>query len=658
MPITVALAGNPNSGKTTVFNKITGSDKYVGNWAGVTVEKKQGRALKYNNVVVTDLPGIYSLSPYSPEEIVTRTFITNDKPDVIMIIADASNLERNLFLTVQLLEMAVPAIIVLNMMDAAEKNGISINTDALSEAVGCKVFEASAVRGRGLSEAVAGAVEASETKKIPARILKYTSRVEMTLAAIERIADKKLSRWMLIKIFERDDKISRQCRLNSRQASQIEAVISECENDMDDDSESIITNERYAYIEKIFKSCASQKNKYTLSDKIDRIVTNRWLALPIFAFVMWLVYYISLSTVGTASSRWINNVLFRNIIYSNAAAFLQSLNASPLTVSLICDAVIAGVGSVLKFIPQMAILFLCLSFLEDCGYMARVAFIMDRFFRWFGLSGKSFIPLLIASGCGVPGIMASRTIENEKDRRLTIILTTFIPCGAKIPLIALISTAFFPSSAWIAPLVYFISIAAVMLSALILNKTPLFSHSDSPFLMELPQYHLPTPENLFRHVWTRIKSFIVKAGTVIFLACVAIWFLSSFSFQNGFAPAIQEDSILAGIGRFISPVFAPLGFGEWQFTLATLTGIIAKENAVGTLAVLFGAGVSIADVLTIPSALSFMLFNLFCAPCVAAIAAVKKEMRSWRWMFFSVAYQTAFAYLIAFIVYHAGSRWL
>lgn len=673
--IKIALVGNPNSGKTTLFNDLTGSNQYVGNWPGVTVEKKEGRLRmigkpgreKWPQVIIVDLPGIYSLSPYTMEEVITRDFLVLERPDVILNIVDASNLERNLYLTSQLMECGIPMVIALNMMDVVKKSGDIVNPDRLSAALGCPVVETSAVKGDGSMQAALAAVR--QVKFSPPAPLKFGETVESTLGMIghvlkNKVANEVLKRWYSIKLFERDEKVREQLALSQSDLDKIENFIKVCEAELDDDSESIITNERYERVTSIAaESLQRNLNKLSASDKIDRIATNRWLALPIFAAVMFIVYYISVSSVGTIVTDWMNETLFGSWITGGVSSLLESVGAAGWLQSLIVDGIIGGVGAVLGFVPQMMILFFFLSFLEDCGYMARVAFIMDRIFRKLGLSGKSFIPMLISSGCGVPGIMASRTIESEKDRKMTIMVTTFIPCGAKLPIIALIAGAMFPGSSWwVAPSMYFLGILMVILSGIILKKTPLFSGEPSPFVMELPQYHMPAAKNLFLHIWERGRAFIVKAGTVIFVASGLIWFLSNFGWNLRMVD--QDESILASIGHFITPMFSPLGFGDWRAAVATVTGLAAKENVVSTLSVLLGVSegaestpallASVAGMFSMVSAYAFMVFNMLCAPCVAAIGAIHREMGSVKWTLIAVGYQTALAYIISLLIYQFG----
>jgi ferrous iron transport protein B len=668
MSIRIALAGNPNCGKTTMFNDLTGSSQYVGNWPGVTVEKKEGKLKGHKEVTIVDLPGIYSLSPYTLEEVVTRNYLVKDQPDVIINLVDASNIERNLYLTTQLVEIGIPVIIALNMIDIVQKNGDKIDIKKLGAALGCEVVETSAVKGIGSKEAAEKAIAMAKAKAVTVPQHSFSEHVEAAIAKIGEISRGAIpsahDRWYEIKLFERDQKVLDEFRFSEEIQDTLETVIAGCEAEADDDSESIITNQRYEYIGKLVSKCVHKKTPgMTVSDKIDRVVTNRWLALPIFAVIMFLVYYVSVSSLGTIVTDWTNDTLFGSIIQPGIGNWLTAVGAADWLISLIVDGIIGGVGAVLGFVPQMLILFCFLSILEDCGYMARVAFIMDRVFRKFGLSGKSFIPLLIGSGCGVPGIMASRTIENEKDRKMTIMVTTFIPCGAKLPVIALIGGAFFPGSPWVAPSMYFMGIIAVVISGIMLKKTKLFSGDPAPFVMELPQYHIPGTKGVLIHMWERGKAFIIKAGTVIFVASALIWFLSSFSW--GMQMVGEDQSMLADIGHVIAPIFMPLGFGTWQATVATLSGLVAKENLVGTFGVLYGLGDStendpallgkVAALFTTVSGLSFMVFNLLCAPCFAAIGAIKREMGGWKWTLITVGYQTTLAYVVAFMVNQFGS---
>ena len=760
MELRIALAGNPNSGKTTLFNALTGSNQFVGNWPGVTVEKKEGKLKKHNDISITDLPGIYSLSPYTLEEMVARNYLINERPDAILNIVDGTNLERNLYLTTQLTELGIPVVVAVNMMDTLKKRGDIINTKELSRALGCKVVEISALKEEGIAEAADAAIEAARNSKtIPMHT--FSGCVEHALAHIEEAClhdmPSEQQRWYAIKIFERDGKVLEKLKLSKDALVHIEQDIKAAETELDDDAESIITNERYVYIASVLKGTYKKKNigELSVSDKIDKIVTNRFAALPIFALVMFLVYFISVSTVGTWATDWANDGLFGDgwhlfgigssayeeaseayvrpqvIIeafeaasekegippqdatdmtataylyddsgnieetisvdyetYTEAAQidepdpadygvwvkgipvvlgdWLEQINCAPWLSGLLLDGIVAGVGAVLGFVPQMLILFLLLAFLEGCGYMARIAFVMDRLFRKFGLSGKSFIPMLIGTGCGVPGIMASRTIENERDRRMTVMTTTFIPCGAKLPIIGLIAGAMFGGTWWVAPSAYFIGIAAIVISGIMLKKTKMFSGDPAPFVMELPAYHLPTVKNLLHSMWERGWSFIKKAGSIILLATILVWFTSNFGFVDGsFGMVDMNDSILAAIGSFICVIFAPLGWGNWQGAVATVTGLIAKENVVGTFGVLFGGFDEVAEngwqiwanmrvVFTPLAAYSFLVFNLLCAPCFAAMGAIKREMNSAKWTLFAIAYQCLFAYAASLTVYQLG----
>ena len=788
MEIKIALAGNPNCGKTTLFNALTGSNQFVGNWPGVTVEKKEGKLKKHKDVTIMDLPGIYSLSPYTLEEVVARNYLVGERPDAILNLIDGTNLERNLYLTTQLTELGIPVVVAINMIDLVKKNGDSINIDELSRQLGCKVVEISALKGTGIMEAAEAAIKAAgSTKTIPMH--SFNGVVEHAIAHIEEAAvhnmPEEQQRWYAIKIFERDDKVLAKLDIPQNVIDHIEKDIQAAEKELDDDAESIITNERYIYIASIIKSCYKKKNKgkLTTSDKIDKVVTNRWLGLPIFAVIMFLVYYISMQTVGTAATDWANDGLFGdgwhlfgigssqaaeaeetygdsdaiieafNAQYGNAdiaeavdlesenysedaakAALAELVNLTPSDASvtysvqdeetleitetpdtkksdlekavsnylntdykegygapdvatygiwvpgipvligngldaincadwlngLILDGVVAGVGAVLGFVPQMLVLFILLAFLESCGYMARIAFVLDRIFRKFGLSGKSFIPMLVGTGCGVPGIMASRTIENERDRRMTIMTTTFIPCGAKQPFIAMIAGAIFGGSPWIATSAYFIGMAAIVVSGIMLKKTKMFSGDPAPFVMELPAYHLPTVGNLLRSMWERGWSFIKKAGTIILLSTIFVWFTTYFGFVDGTFRMLGEDeignSILAAIGNGLAWIFAPLGWGNWQATVASITGLVAKENIVGTMGILYPGGwTEIGAAFTGLSGFSFLLFNLLCAPCFAAMGAIKREMNNIKWFWFAIGYQCVFAYVIAFMVFQFGS---
>ena len=746
----IALAGNPNAGKTTLFNALTGSNQFVGNWPGVTVEKKEGKLKKHPGVVITDLPGIYSLSPYTMEEVVSRNYLINEKPDAILNIVDGSNLERNLYLTTQLAELGIPMVVAVNMMDIVRKNGDKIDIEQLSAQLGCKVIEISALKGENVMQSAELAIKAAkDEKKIPHHV--FSGTVEHAIAHIEEAflhdMDEKYQRWFAIKIFERDSKIIEQLKIPADKVAHIEEDIKAAEKELDDDAESIITNERYVYIAEIIKTCCkkqAKKNGLTISDKIDKVVTNRWAALPIFAVVMFLVYYIAMVTVGAACTDWANDGLFGDGYhllgigtgkyeaaaeeFGDTSAILEALDAGEATYivqdeetleisdpieiteevkaealamaekygeegpgpedfgvwipgipvlleagldkvgcadwlkGLLLDGIVAGVGAVLGFVPQMLVLFIMLAFLEACGYMARVAFIMDRIFRRFGLSGKSFIPMLVGTGCGIPGIMASRTIENEKDRRMTIMTTTFIPCGAKTPFIAMVAGAIFGGSAWIATGAYFLGIAAILISGILLKKTKMFAGDPAPFVMELPSYHWPTFGNVMRSMWERGWSFIKKAGTIILLSTIVIWFLSFFGWgENGFGMLSEDEmdvSILAYIGKGIAWLFQPLGWGTWQATVASVTGLVAKENIVGTMGVLYGgaeAYANMASAFTKVSGLSFLIFNLLCAPCFAAMGAIKREMNSRKWFWFAVGYECGFAYVIAFLVNQFGN---
>ncbi len=745
----IALAGNPNAGKTTLFNALTGSNQFVGNWPGVTVEKKEGKLKKNNDVIITDLPGIYSLSPYTLEEVVARNYLLDEKPDAILNIVDGTNLERNLYLTTQLMELGIPMVVAVNMMDVVKKNGDKIDIAELSRRMGCKFIEISALKGTGITEATEAVIEAAK-KETHIPYHNFTGAVEHALAHIEEAVlhsmDDDKQRWYAIKIFERDSKVIKKLGVPKEMLEHIETDIASAEKELDDDSESIITNERYVYIAELLKGVYKKRDsgKLTVSDKIDKVVTNRWLALPIFAVVMWLVYYVSMITVGAAATDWANDGLFGDgwhLFGTGSSAYEQSaeefgdsalileaqkngettyitvdeetmevsepieiteemisdaeamvekygeegpdpadygiwvpgipviiesgldaINCAPWLKGLILDGIVAGVGAVLGFVPQMLVLFIFLAFLEACGYMARIAFIMDRIFRRFGLSGKSFIPMLIGTGCGVPGIMASRTIENERDRRMTIMTTTFIPCGAKVPFIALVAGAIFGGSPWIAAGSYFIGLAAIICSGIILKKTKPFMGEAAPFVMELPAYHWPTFANVMRSMWERGWSFIKKAGTIILLSTIVIWFLSFFGWADGSFGMLEEDqmdsSILAKLGAFIAWIFAPLGWGNWQAAVASITGLVAKENIVGTMGILYGGDstwANLASTFTHPAGMSFLIFNLLCAPCFAAIGAIKREMNSTKWTWAAIGYQCGLAYVVSFVVYQLGS---
>ncbi len=668
----IALAGNPNCGKTTMFTDLTGSSQYVGNWPGVTVEKKEGKLRGHKDVIITDLPGIYSLSPYTLEEIVSRNYLMQEHPDAIINLVDGTNLERNLYLTTQIVELGIPVVIALNMIDLVQKNGDVIDTKKLGKALGCEVVETSALKSTGSMNAVKKAMELAQAKATSEPQHEFSKTVEEALSQIGDVCmgciPANNMRWYAVKLFERDEKMIEQLKLSQSILDRVEAIIKETEDKLDDDSESIITNERYTYIAILMKDCVKKKKRVmTTSDKIDRIVTNRWLALPIFAAVMFIVYFISVSWLGTIVTDWTNDVFFAEWIQPAVSSGLESVGAADWLIGLIVDGIIGGVGAVLGFVPQMLILFFFLSILEDCGYMARVAFIMDRIFRKFGLSGKSFIPMLISSGCGVPGVMATKTIENEKDRRMTIMTTTFIPCGAKLPVIALIGGAMFPNITWMAPAMYFMGILVVVLSGIMLKKTRMFAGDPAPFVMELPQYHFPAAKGVLIHMWERAKAFMIKAGTVIFVACGLIWFLSNFGFTSeGFGMVEESESMLAAVGNFIAPIFVPLGFGNWQAAVATVSGLVAKENVVSTMGVLLGLGADVTEedpgllaqiAAMFPygaAALSFLAFNLLCAPCFAAIGAIRREMASAKWTLFAIGYQTVLAYGVALMINQLG----
>ena len=679
--IRIALAGNPNCGKTTLFNALTGANQYVGNWPGVTVEKKEGHLKGHKDVMVVDLPGIYSLSPYTLEEVVTRDYIIKEKPDVILNLVDASNLERNLYLTTQIVEMGIPTVIALNMMDIVKKRGDIINKDELSKKLGCVVVETSALKNEGSMAAAERAIQLAKETKEQKVEHNFDSKVEETLSSIETIikavVEKSQLRWFSIKLFERDEKAVAGLNLTAENKKAIEEIIAKCETDMDDDSESIITNERYSFIVSIIDGVLKKKNKGALStsDKIDKIVTNRILALPIFVVIMGLVYYISITTIGTMGTDWVNDVFVGEILQGNVGNFLTSIGTADWLNGLIVDGIIGGVGAVLGFLPQMLVLFICLAILEDCGYMARIAFIMDRIFRKFGLSGKSFIPMLIGTGCGVPGVMASRTIENESDRKMTVMTTTFIPCGAKMPIVALIAAAVFNNAAWVATSAYFIGVIAIIFSGIFLKKTALFSGEPAPFVMELPQYHVPTLKNVLRSMIERGTAFVKKATTIILISSIVIWFLSNFGSVEGAFGMVEDinDSILHTIGSAIAPIFRPLGFGDWQAAVATVMGLVAKEEVVGVFGVLASVGDADATTALVDAAdsgalspilqffssqvgaYSFLVFNLLCAPCFAAIGAINREMGTPKWTLIAVGYQCALAYCAALLVNAVGS---
>ena len=666
MAVKIALAGNPNCGKTTLFNALTGSNQFVGNWPGVTVEKKEGRLKGHKDVTIMDLPGIYSLSPYTLEEVVARNYLVADRPDAIINIVDGTNIERNLYLSTQIMELGIPVIMAVNMMDIVAKNGDVIHIDKLSQKLGCEVVEISALKGTGITKAAEKAVALAQQKKKVTPAHAFASEVEDIIAKVEyKISSdipQEQKRFFAIKLLEKDDKISELLSL----MPDVSAEIKELEDHFDDDTESIITNERYVYISSIIGECltkAKKGEKLSTSDKIDRIVTNRFLALPIFALVMFIVYYVSITTVGGFLTDWTNDTLFAEWIVPGARTLLENIHCAGWLTGLVVDGIISGVGAVLGFVPQMLVLFIFLAFLESCGYMSRIAFIMDRIFRRFGLSGKSFIPMLIGSGCGVPGIMASRTIESDRDRKMTIMTTTFIPCGAKLPFIAMVAGAIFGGASWVAPSTYFLGIGAVIVSGIILKKTKLFAGDPAPFVMELPAYHMPTVGTVLRSMWERGWSFIKKAGTIILLSTIFVWFTSYFGVVDGTFRMLSEDeidaSILAVIGKAIAWLFAPLGWGNWQATVASITGLVAKENIVGTLGILYSAGdgtvyQNMAANFTAVSGYAFLAFNLLCAPCFAAMGAIKREMNNRKWFFVAVGYQCGFAYLIGLIVNNIG----
>ena len=675
MSVKIALAGNPNCGKTTLFNALTGSNQFVGNWPGVTVEKKEGKLKGHKDVTIMDLPGIYSLSPYTLEEVVARNYLINERPDAIINIVDGTNIERNLYLSTQIMELGIPVVMAVNMMDLVEKAGDKIHTDKLSKLLGCEVVEISALKGTGIQKAAEKAISLAERKNEVTPVHEFDSKVEDAITAVGTMLGMDIpeaqKRFFAIKLLEKDDKIKEQMK----SVPDVSAEIKTLEDAFDDDTESIITNERYVYISSIIGKCVTkgQKGGMTVSDKIDRIVTNRWLALPIFAVVMFIVYYVSITTVGGFLTDWTNDVLFGDIIPPAIEKALVAVNCADWLQGLILDGIVAGVGAVLGFVPQMLVLFIFLAFLEGCGYMARVAFIMDRIFRKFGLSGKSFIPMLIGSGCGVPGIMASRTIESDRDRKMTIMTTTFVPCGAKLPIIALIAGAFFNNAGWVAWSAYFVGVAAIICSGIILKKTKMFSGEPAPFVMELPAYHMPTVGNVLRSMWERGWSFIKKAGTIILLSTIVLWFLMSFGWVDGKFGMLEaeqlNDSILASIGNVIAPIFAPLGWtkaGEgWKMAVAAITGLIAKENVVATFGMLFGFAKvaedgseiwgNLAQVMTPIAAYGFLVFNLLCAPCFAAMGAIKREMNNAKWFWFAIGYQCCLAYIVSLCIYQFGT---
>ena len=684
MSLKIALAGNPNCGKTTLFNALTGSNQFVGNWPGVTVEKKEGKLKGHKDVVIMDLPGIYSLSPYTLEEVVARNYLIGERPDAIINIIDGTNSERNLYLSTQLMELGIPVIMAVNMIDILEKSGDKIYTNKLADKLGCEVVEISALKGTGIKTLSEKAVHLAQKKQAAMPVHSFDSEVENIIEDVAALLGSQVpeeqKRFFAIKLLEKDDKIGEQLS----RVPDVSAQIKMLEDKFDDDTESIITNERYTYISSIIHDCVTKAKgeKLTTSDKIDKIVTNRFLALPIFAAVMFIVYYVSVTTVGTWATDWVNDGVFadgwhlfgiESIFVPSIPAIIEGgLNAigcAGWLQSLILDGIVAGVGAVLGFVPQMLVLFIFLAFLEGCGYMARVAFIMDRIFRKFGLSGKSFIPMLIGSGCGVPGIMASRTIENDRDRKMTIMTTTFVPCGAKLPIIALIAGALFDGAWWVAPSAYFVGIAAIICSGIILKKTKLFAGDPAPFVMELPAYHLPTVGNVLRSMWERGYSFIKKAGTIILLSTIVLWFLQGFGWVDGRFTMLEaeqlDSSILAAIGNVIAPIFAPLGWGDWKMAVAAVTGLIAKENVVGTFGILFGfAEVAedgaeiwgqLAGSMTAVAAYSFLVFNLLCAPCFAAMGAIKREMNNIKWFFIAIGYQTLLAYVVSLCIYQIGT---
>ena len=676
MNIRIALAGNPNSGKTTLFNALTGSNQYTGNWPGVTVEKKEGKLKGYGKgekqVTVVDLPGIYSLSPYTLEEVVSRKYLLEEKPEALINIIDGTNLERNLYLTTQLKETGIPMVVAVNMMDVVRKNGEELNRVQMEKELGCPVVEISALKEEGIDALIDLAVSTAEKAQAGKGLL-FDASLEKVISSIENlIKDQTPSgneRWYAIKLFERDEKVRESLSLSAKTLDEIEAITDKCEKEYDDDSESIITSARYQQIEAMIHNCYTKRNRQSesVSDRIDRIVTNRILALPIFALVMFLVYYVSVTTVGSILTDFVNDTLFGEWILPSAAAALESIGCAEWLSGLVVDGIIGGVGAVLGFVPQIFVLYLFLAILEDCGYMARIAFIMDRIFRRFGLSGKSFIPMLIGTGCGVPAIMASRTIEQDRDRKMTIMTTTFIPCSAKLPIIALIAGALFDGAAWVAPSAYFVGIIAIIASGIILKKTRLFTGDPSPFVMELPDYHIPSGKNVFHSVWERGSSFVKKAGTIILLSTIVVWFMQAFGFENGAFTMVEDmnNSILASFGNCIAWLFTPLGWGNWKAAAAAVTGLVAKENVVGTFGVLYGFGEvaedgveiwgTLSSEFTAVSGFSFLVFNLLCAPCFAAMGAISREMNSAKWFWIAIGYQTLLAYVSSLAIYQVGS---
>ena len=667
MAVKIALAGNPNCGKTTLFNALTGSNQFVGNWPGVTVEKKEGKLKGHKDVTIMDLPGIYSLSPYTLEEVVARNYLIGERPDAIINIVDGTNIERNLYLSTQIMELGIPVIMAVNMVDILEKTGEKVHIDKLSQKLGCEVVEISALKGTGITKAAEKAVALAQQKGVVTPVHEFSKEVEDVIHEVEAklgsSVDEAQKRFFAIKLLERDDKIGEQMK----SIPDVSYEIKKLEDAFDDDTESIITNERYVYISSIIGECVTKpKNsqKLSTSDKIDRVVTNRWAAIPIFAVVMFLVYYVSVTTVGAILTDWTNDTLFGEWIIPGAQSLLENAGCAAWLTGLIVDGIISGVGAVLGFVPQMLVLFLFLAFLESCGYMARVAFIMDRIFRKFGLSGKSFIPMLIGSGCGVPGVMASRTIENDRDRKMTVMTTTFIPCGAKLPIIALIAGAFFDNAGWVAWSAYFVGVAAIVCSGIILKKTKMFAGDPAPFVMELPAYHWPTVGNVLRSMWERGWSFIKKAGTIILLSTIVVWFTTYFGFtEDGFRMLAEDEidmSILGKIGQCLAWIFIPQGFGNWQATVASITGLVAKENIVGTMGILYSAGegsvyANMAATFTVASGYAFLAFNLLCAPCFAAMGAIKREMNNTRWFWIAIGYQCGLAYVVSLCVYQIGT---